>query len=75
MKNYRIKKVEMENGGYVRYYPQVKFLGLFWCNMFDWSNYYEGFHSYEEANKELCGALRGPMVEYLDVNCEELKNG
>lgn len=68
MKNYRIKK--FVDGDFVRYYPQVKVLGLFWWNMFDWSDYYYGFRSYDKAKKELCDALKKPKVEYFDVTCE-----
>jgi len=68
MKNYRIQKVSY--GDCVRYHPQKKILGLFWWNMFDWYEYYEGFKSYEKAKKELCDALKKPKVEYFDVDCE-----
>ena len=72
MKNYRIAKVT--DGEFVRYYPQRKILGLIWINMFAWMNdYYEGFSSYEKAKDELCNALRGLIVEYLDVDCKDLK--
>jgi hypothetical protein len=68
MKNYRIAK--LTNGEFVRFYPQRKILGLIWINLFAWNEYYDGFSSYEKAKENLCNALRGPMVEYLDVNCE-----
>jgi hypothetical protein len=72
MKNYRIAKVT--DGEFVRFYPQMKFLGLIWTNMYTWNNdYYDGFHSYEEAKKNLCHTIRKPVIEYLDVNCEGLK--
>ena len=72
MKNYRIAK--FKDGDYLRFYPQMKFLGLIWTNMYAWNNdYYDGFHSYEEAKKNLCHTIRKPVVEYLDVNCGELK--
>jgi hypothetical protein len=49
-------------------------LGLIWTNMYAWNNdYYDGFHSYEEAKKNLCHTIRKPVVEYLDADCGELK--
>lgn len=71
MKNYRIAKITY--GCYSRFYPQVKFLGLIWINMYREYAHYDGFHSYEEANKKLCSTIRNPVIEYLDVNCEILK--
>ena len=72
MKNYRI--VKFKDRDYIRFYPQRKFLGLIWINMCAWNNrLYEGFRSYEEAKKEICDTIRKPVIEYLDVNCEELK--
>jgi hypothetical protein len=72
MKNYRIAKVT--DGEFVRFYPQRKILGLIWIDMFiTLSDYCGWFHSYEEAKKNLCHTIRKPVVEYLDVDCEELK--
>lgn len=68
MKNYRIKKVE--DGFLVLYYPQKKILGLFWWDMFSWDHHYQGgFGSYARAKEALCRAVRGPSVEYFDVDC------
>lgn len=69
MKNYRIKRVD--DGYSVRFYPQVKFLGFIWVNMLDWSNYYDGFSTYDKAKEELCNAIRKPRVDYYDVDCDE----
>ena len=72
MKNYRIAKVI--DGDYLRFFPQRKVLGLIWINVFAcYNDYYDGFLSYDEANKALCDTIRKPVIEYLDVNCEGLK--
>ena len=67
MKNYRVKKVE-EDEYLTKYYPQIKILGLFWMNMFEHPGYY---WSFEEAQKAICDYLRGPVIEYLSVDCGE----
>jgi hypothetical protein len=76
MTNYRIKKITQ--GYTTKYYPQSKFLGLFWVD----EDIY-GFDSYEKANRALCdylrdhylkGHLRKPVVEYLEVDCGGNKN-
>lgn len=67
LRNYRIKKID--DGFMVLYYPQKKILGLFWWDMFGWDQYYCGFGSYARAKEALCLALRGPAVEYFDVDC------
>jgi len=70
MKNYRIKKVT--DGHSTRYYPQHKFLGLFWVNMFGFEEYWDGgFNTFEEAQWHLCNYLRKPVVEYLSFECGE----
>lgn len=70
MKHYRIKKVT--DGDKTRYYPQEKFLGLFWYDMFGWDGYSRGYYNtFEDAQYILCDYLRKPTVEYLDVNCGE----
>ena len=70
MTNYRIRKETY--GDNSRYYPQMKFLGIWW-DMFGWNRYYDGFSSYNNAEKELCDCIRGTKQEYFDVNCGELK--
>lgn len=67
MKNYRIQK--LIDGDFVRYYPQTKILGFFWVDMFAWAEYYDGFKSYEQAKKALCNTIKKPIVEYLEVDC------
>lgn len=73
MKNYRIKKVTDGDG--TRYYPQHKFLGLFWMNMvhrhFGLDPYWDGsYRTLEESQRNLCNWLKKPIIEYLDVNCD-----
>ena len=53
-----------------RYYPQEKFFGLFWVNMFGYDRWYPSF---EEAQARICYVLRKPVVEYLEVDCGEPK--
>ena len=68
MKNFRIKKVTDRDG--TRYYPQHKFLGLFWKNMFSLGIYWDGsYKTFEEAQRNLCNYLKEPVVEYLSVDC------
>jgi hypothetical protein len=67
MKNYRIKKVT--NTHLTRYYPQEKWFGLFWVNMFGYDGWYSSF---EDAQRRICCVLRKPVVEYLSVDCEVL---
>lgn len=70
MKNYRIKKVT--DGYGTRYYPQHKFLGLFWVNTFGWEHYWDGsYDTFEQAKKHLCDFLRKPVVEYSKVDCSK----
>ena len=72
MKNYRIKKETY--GTKTKYYPQRKILGLFWMNMFGYSDYWDGgYYSFDNAQQELCHYLRKPVVEYLKVDCGENK--
>jgi myosin-crossreactive antigen len=68
MKNYRIKKVTDKYS--TRYYPQEKWFGLFWMNMFGYDGWYSTF---EEAQKRIFYVLRKPVVEYLEVDCGENK--
>lgn len=67
MKNYRIRKETW--GEQIRYYPQVKMLGLFWTDVFKNEYYDGGFTTFEKAKKELCAYLKRPVIEYLDVEC------
>jgi hypothetical protein len=72
MKNYRIKKVTNEIS--TKYYPQIKILGLFWVNMFGHPDYGGGsYRTFEEAQKAVCDYLREPVIEYLNVDCGEIK--
>jgi len=65
MKNCRIKKVT-ENE-LTKYYPQVRVL-FWWHNLFSLSEYYDGFRTLGEAQKELCDFLQKPVVEYIDFD-------
>ena len=69
LKNFRIKKVTDGEG--IKYYPQEKWLGLFWRNMFTSEYRTGGYYDPELAQMELCSALRdrNPVVEYLEVEC------
>jgi hypothetical protein len=70
--NYRIKKVTDGDG--TRYFPQHKFLGLFWRNMFGLEPYWDGsYRTFEESQRNLCNFLMKPVVEYYEVNCGERK--
>lgn len=70
MKNYRIKRVSDRDG--TKYYPQRKFFGLFWVNAFEHPEYGgRYYYTFEEAQKTVCDYLRGPVVEYLSVDCGE----
>lgn len=72
MKRYRIKKVTDKDS--TRYYPQEKWFGLFWMNMFGREPYWDGSYStLQKAQDAICEHLRKPVVEYLEVNCEETK--
>jgi hypothetical protein len=70
VKNFRIKKVTED--GETKYFPQHKFLGLFWMNMFGCEPYWDGSYSIlEVAQKRMCDYLKEPVVEYLEVDCGE----
>ena len=69
LSNYRIKKVE--DGYSIRYYPQRRFLGIWW-NIFGMDPYDNGgFKSFSKAQKALCEHLVPTKVEYFSVNCED----
>lgn len=66
-KYYRIKKVE--DGYNTNFYPQKRFLGIWW-NIFAMEPYSDGgFLSFEKAQRRLCEHLVPTKVEYLPVNC------
>ena len=62
---YRIRKET--KGYYTKYYPQRRFLGIWW-DMFRWNPYYDGFYQFEDAQRELNQTLMKSEVEYLDIN-------
>lgn len=68
MKNFRVKKVTDQHS--TRYYPQEKWFGLFWVNMFGYDGWYSSF---EEAQRRIFYVLRKPVVEYIEVDCGEPK--
>jgi hypothetical protein len=66
LKNYRIKQVIYPNGD-VKYYPQVRFLGLFWIGF--WNGEYEsgefGYNEYSLANEKIILHSTKKSVSYL----------
>jgi hypothetical protein len=68
MKKYRIKKETY--GDTTKYYPQERWF-FWWFNIFSCDVYFDGGYStLEEAQKRLCGYVKGTMVEYLDFDYE-----
>jgi len=70
MKDYRIKKETDTNRDVTKYYPQVKVF-WWWHNLFSWNEYYDGFHSIEQARKALCCHIGKPVVEYIEFGPKE----
>jgi hypothetical protein len=65
MTKYRIK--EESDGYFAVYYPQKRFLGIWWT-MFGWNQYYSGFISYERAKEAIRADIKGITIKYLDVD-------
>lgn len=68
MKNYRIRKETKFS--LTRYYPQRKFL-FWWLDIFKWEHHDGGFHTFEQAQENLCVYLAENKVEYLEVDCSK----
>jgi hypothetical protein len=64
--NYRIRKED--DGLMIIYFPQRRFLGIWWDVLGSSQRPNKGFASYERANEEICRHVNGKKIEYLDVN-------
>ena len=71
MTEYRIKKETTSYGSfsYDKYFPQQKIIApSWWRNVFGFDH--PGFDTLEQAREALCYYMRGPVVEYIDFDCE-----